>query len=142
MLGKLRALSAAAFLSSACGGDGTPFTPTVENVAGNYEAATLTVTEAGFTADLLSIGASLTMSLEPDGTTSGRLFAPGFGTGGSDLDADLSGTWTLTGSIVTFDQPGDTFVRDVPFTVERNRLIGEGTFSGVAVRTVLRKVGG
>ena len=79
------------------------------------------------------------MTLNQDGTTSGRLFAPGLGVGGTDFDIDLAGTWTLTDGTVTFDQTGDTFVRDVPFTAERNRLSGEGTFSGVTIRVVLTK---
>lgn len=63
------------------------------------------------------------MTLNADGTTEGRLLGPSLGEGGQDLDVDLAGTWTLTDSIVTFDQQGDTFVRDVPFTAERNRPV-------------------
>jgi hypothetical protein len=123
----------------ACGGDGTPFSPTVENVAGNYQATTLTATEASVTTNLLSLGTSLTVTLNQDGTTTGRLFAPGLGAGGADFDVDLAGTWTLTSNTVTFDQPGDTFVRDIPFTAERNRLRGEGVFGNVTIRAVLTK---
>jgi hypothetical protein len=93
----------------------------------------------GLTADLLLLGASLTVVLNQDGTTSGRLVAPGMGENGADVDEDLAGTWTLQGSTVRFDQPGDTFVRDVPFTAEPNRLRAEGTFDGVIVRAVLTK---
>lgn len=122
----------------ACG-EGTPFSPTVENVAGSYQATTLTATESGITADLLLLGASLTVVLNQDGTTTGRLLAPGLGQNGADVDEDLAGTWTLEGSTVNFDQPGDTFVRDVPFTAEPNRLSAEGTFDGVIIRVVLTK---
>ncbi len=79
------------------------------------------------------------MVLNQDGTTTGRLVAPGLGENGTDVDEDLAGTWTLQGSTVTFDQSGDTFIRDVPFTAEPGRLRAEGTFNGVIVRAVLSK---
>ena len=79
------------------------------------------------------------MVLNQDGTTTGRLVAPGLGENGTDVDEDLAGTWTLQGSTVTFDQSGDTFIRDVPFTAEPSRLRAEGTFNGVIVRAVLSK---
>jgi len=120
-------------------GDGNPFSPTVETVAGSYQATTLTATENGALINLLLLGASLTVVLNQDGTTTGRLVAPGLGENGTDVDEDLAGTWTLQGSTVTFDQSGDTFIRDVPFTAEPSRLRAEGTFNGVIVRAVLSK---
>jgi hypothetical protein len=125
-------------LAASCGGD-DPFSPTVENVAGSYEATSLTGTQSGVTVNLLSLGASVEMVLNVNGTTTGRVFAPGLDQGGQDLDVDLAGTWTLQGETVTFSQAGDTFIRDVPFTVGRNRLQGEDTFSGVLVRLTLTK---
>jgi len=125
-------------LTLACGGD-DPFSPTVENVSGSYQASSLTGTESGITLNLLSLGATVAIVLNPDGTTTGRIFAPGLDEGGQDLDVDLAGTWTLQGETVTFNQPGDTFIRDVPFTVGRNRLQGEGTFNTVTVRLTLTK---
>jgi hypothetical protein len=53
---------------------------------------------------------------------------------------DLAGGWSLTGNTVTFDQPdADTFLRDVPFTAELNRLSAEATFSGQTIRLILSK---
>jgi hypothetical protein len=77
--------------------------------------------------------------LNQDGTTTGRVFAPGLDQGGQDLDVDLAGTWTLQGETVTFDQAGNTFIRDIPFTAGPNRLQGEGTFNTVTVRLTLTK---
>jgi hypothetical protein len=125
-------------LTLSCGGD-DPFSPTVQNVAGSYQASSLTGTQSGVTLNLLSLGATVAMVLNEDGTTTGRVFAPGLDEGGQDLDVDLAGTWTLQGETVTFNQAGDTFIRDVPFTVGRNRLQGEDTFSGVLVRLTLTK---
>jgi hypothetical protein len=134
----LRLLPVLLLLSASCGGD-DPFSPTEENVAGTYEATALTVTAGGITVNALGLGASLELVLNPGGTTTGRLLAPGLGEGGEDIDADLTGTWSLTGSTVTFEHTSDTFIRDVPFTAERNRLSAEGTFQGAVIRATLTK---
>lgn len=108
------------------------FEPTVETVAGGYHATTLVVIQGSSSTDLLLGGGLLTLNLDENGTTSGRLFIPGGGEGGGDLDVDLPGTWTLADSTVTFVQPdSDTFIRDMPFTAQRNRLRGEETFASI-----------
>ena len=109
-----------------CGDDDT-FSPTMETVAGSYSAATFTVTTAAGTVDLLAQGSQVTLNLATDGTTTGQLFVPGGDEDGGDLDADLAGTWTLSGSTVTFDQAADTFFPDVEFTAEQDRLTARVT---------------
>jgi hypothetical protein len=52
---------------------------------------------------------------------------------------DLTGTWMLQGSTVTFDQPGDSFIRDVPFAVGLESLSAEGSFDDTMIRVVLTK---
>jgi hypothetical protein len=128
-----------AFVLGACGGDG--FSPTTETVAGSYTATTFTITSPVGTTDLLALGATVTITLAGDGTTTGHLFVPAGAAGGGDLDADIAGTWTLAGSTVTFSQTADTFIRDAAFAAGANRLTGEDTFSGVTVRLVLSKAG-
>jgi hypothetical protein len=81
----------------------------------------------------------VTITLAADGTTSGRLFVPGGAEDGSDLDVDLVGAWTLTGSTVTFNQTADTFIRDAQFTAGRNSLSSEATLSGSTIRLMLTK---
>jgi hypothetical protein len=120
-----------------CGDDG--FSPTLDSVAGAYQATVFTFDGGSGPTDLLAAGASVTITLAPDGTTSGRMFVPGVGAGGGDLDADLAGTWTLSGTTVTFAQGADTFMRDVPFTVELGRLRAQGTFGTEVVVLVLTK---
>jgi hypothetical protein len=88
---------------------------------------------------LLAEGASVTLILEADGTTTGRLFVPGGGENGEDVDEDLAGTWALDGSTVGFDQQSDTFISELDFTASENRLTMEGTFTGETVRLVLSK---
>jgi hypothetical protein len=132
--------SAAAGLSLAllsCGGDN--FSPTVENVAGTYAASTFTIKSTAGTVDLLDLGAIAAITLAADGTTTGQLFVPGGADNGADLDEDLTGTWNLDGSTVTFTQAADTFLPDVEFAAGRNTLTGEENFSGQTVRLVLTK---
>jgi hypothetical protein len=131
-------------LIAACGdddGSSDSFSPSVENVSGNYTATSFTITTSAGTLDLLALGSSVEVTLAPNGTTTGRLFVPGGDEDGGDLDEDLTGTWILSGSIVTFSQTADTFIQDAPFTASRDQLTGEGTFGGETVRVVLTKTG-
>lgn len=130
---------ALALVLASCGDDNGSFSPTVENVAGSYSAASFTATTTVGTLDLLALGASVAVTLTPGGTTTGRLFVPGGAEGGGDLDEDLTGTWALSGSTVTFNQTADTFIRDVQFTASRNQLSAEGTFNGQTIQLVLTK---
>jgi hypothetical protein len=125
---------------SACGGDGGPgFSPTDDNVAGEYTATVLTLTTTAGTTNYLASGATLSLALHTSGATTGHLFLPGGAEDGSDFDADLTGTWDLTGSTVTFNQDADTFIRDVAFEATENRLTAEETFDDGTVRVVLAK---
>src|SRR5206468_7494310 len=128
MLSRADWITGAAVVLLACGDD--PFAPTVENMAGSYGATTFTTTNSGTTTNHLAAGASFTLTLAADGTTTARLFVPGGAEGVGDFDA----TWTLTGKTIEFAQTADTFVRDMPFTAERNRLRGTATFSGTTIR--------
>jgi hypothetical protein len=49
------------------------------------------------------------------------------------------GLWTLANTQVTFSQSGDTFLRDLVFTVSGNTLVGNGAFSGTTLHVVLTK---
>lgn len=129
---------ALAAILGACGDDDA-FSPTPDSVAGSYSAATFSVTSSAGTVDLLALGAHVDVTLAPDGNTTGHLFAPGVGENGANFEADLTGTWNLIGSTVTFDQEGDTFIRDVEFTASRNQLTGEDTFGDETVLLVLTK---
>lgn len=138
----LGAWSLAAVALAGCGGSDNPFSPTISNVAGTYNATsfTATSTELG-TINLLSAGATVRVVLDPDGTTTGHIFVPDLGQEGGELDADLTGTWTLSGSTVTFSQTADTFIRDVEFTAAQNSLESEGTFEGTTIHLALAKTG-
>jgi hypothetical protein len=122
----------------ACGDDDS-FSPTEETVAGSYTATTFELSSVVGNINLLGGGATVTLDLATDMTTTGRLFVPTGITGGSALEEDLAGTWSLTDSTVTFEQPQATFLPDIQFVASANRLTGEGTFSGGTLRLVLTK---
>ena len=73
---------AAAALPAACTHDS--FTPNINSVVGDYHLQSLTTTDLGGPRDWVALGATLTLSLAPNGTTSGRLFMPGGGLGGRE----------------------------------------------------------
>ena len=138
----LGAWSLAAVALAGCGGDDNPFSPTVANVAGTYNASQFTAsdTELG-DFNLLALGATVHVVLNPDGTTTGHIFVPDVGQEDGAVDADLTGTWTLSGSTVTFSQTADTFIRDVEFTAAQNSLASEGTINGTTIHLTLAKTG-
>ena len=111
-----------------------------EDLAGTYEARTLTVTPAGeSTIDALAAGTTLTITLVANGTTTGHLSIPASLNEGTPLEADLVGTFTLSGEHVEFTQSADTFVRDMTFVFAGSSLSSVGVFSGDTVRVTLTR---
>jgi hypothetical protein len=122
-------------------GCGDSTSPAADMAVGNYTAVFFTSTGNSGQKNELAVGGSLILNLNANGTTSGHLHmvAPG---GGPDFDADMAGTWTRTGMIVDIDQPADTFVRDMPFTLTPGPadgwdLVGNETFSGTNIQVRL-----
>ena len=130
------ALAIALFLAS-CGGD-DGFSPTVDNVSGSYSASSFTITSSSGLVDLLATGASMQVTLTPEGATTGRLLIPGTDMGGGD-DEDLTGTWMLTGGKVTISPTGPSVLRFAEFTAAPDRLSGERVLSGDTLRLVLSR---
>lgn len=139
----LAVLLAAASLSACSDSVAPSAEPTMQMVAGLYQASesfgalSLTTTADGHTIDWIAAGTSILLELNSDGTTTGRLFIPGGDEDGGDLDADLTGTWTLSGGTVRLSHAADTFLRDMDFTFRDSRLEGEETFGEVTVSAVL-----
>ena len=137
LVARAGAVALAALIASC--GDDDGFTPTPDGVAGSYSAVTFTVTSPAGTVDFLALGAQIDLTLSTDGTTTGHLSVPGGGENGEDVEADLTGTWGLSGNTVTFDHEDDTFIRDVEFTATRDQLTVDDTFGDETVRLVLAK---
>jgi len=130
--------TAAATLATACADD--PNVPPA-GVPGSYHATAFSLASGGPAYDLLASGASLTMTLAADHTTTGRLFVPAEFAGGAAVDESMAGTWRQSNDTVYFDGPADTFVRDVPFVVRTNTLWGEYDPPGGQLRVTLMKYG-
>ena len=131
--------TAAATLATACAED--PNVPPL-GVPGAYHATAFSLATGGGPAyDLLASGASLTMTLAPDHTTTGRLFVPAQYAAGAAVDESLVGTWRQSNDTVYFDGPADTFVRDVPFIVRPNSLWAEYDPPGGQLRVTIMKYG-
>ena len=129
-----------ALMFAACGGDDDDgFSPTVGDVAGSYTASAFTLTSGNGEFDLLAIGATVTATLNADGTTSGRLQVPGGVGGQGAIDENLAGTWSLSGTTVTFSPSASSLLTDVDFAVGPNTLTGEGIYMGAVLLLVLTR---
>jgi len=112
-----------------------------DDVVGTYSATTFTVTQQGTTTNLLATGATFSITLAADGSTTGQLFIPDAAEGGGDFTASMAGTFTMTGdNVVEFTQDADSFVRDMEFVaVKKKTLTGSENFSGDMVNVVLTR---
>ena len=135
-----RFLLAAATVAIASGCAEDPNVPPA-GVPGSYHATTFTVSSGGPAVNLLAMGASVTMTLGADHTTTGRLLIPSSITGGDAVDESLAGTWQQSNDTVYFDGPADTFVRDVPFVVRGASLAAEYATPGGQLLVTLSKYG-
>jgi len=105
--------------------------------AGSWEATRLTTIASGAPSDELAKGGGIELVLRPDGTTAGRVRI------GDVLDADLTGTWTMSGSTVSFNHQADTFLRDMSFELEGATMVGDSpTFDGTRIEVTLGRVEG
>lgn len=117
---------------------------------GNYLATTIIFVDGADTTDLRAAGAFMNATLGETSGVAGRLFIPGAGTGGADIDADMTGAWTfdLVGQIVRFVQQAESFVRESEwpasrdgFAIElRGTSVPDGADPGTpGIEVVLRK---
>lgn len=113
-----------------------PFIPSPENMAGAYTATQFITIDSNGPFDWLKAGASLNITLTLDGKTSGRLFMPGAGAGGGDLDEDMAGYWLVYGYTLQISQPAETMIRNIDFTAEQNRLAADQNF-GDSLRVIM-----
>jgi len=112
--------------------------PTVEDVAGSYSASAFVTTTNGVNTDELSRGATLTLVLSSSGSVTGHLHIPADNISPT-LDADMAGTWALSGRTVTFTQTADTFIRNMSFGFVHGTLNGDRTFGTTRVQLLLSR---
>jgi hypothetical protein len=124
----------------ACGSDSTgPPSPLV----GSYNAVVFVTTGSSGQTNQILAGSTLSINLSPNFSTTGHLHVAA-SAGAPALDADMAGTWTQTGSTVTFSQAADTFVHNMNFTVAAAgsswELDGDQVFSATRIQITLGQV--
>ena len=120
-----RALLAPAFIAlmAGCSTDGITGKST-SAVAGTYSAIVFRVTPSGQSPiDVLSQGGNLTIAIDRSGAATGTLNVPASAAGGTAFSASMSGTATVDGNTVRFQQTADTFVRNLSWTVNGQQLV-------------------
>jgi hypothetical protein len=134
-------LFASVIATAGCGSDSTD---TADIAVGNYTAIAFTTSGSSGQTNQIALGGSLLLNLAAGGAASGHLH---MAASGSDpvFDADMAGTWTRAGDVVTISQSADTFVRDMPFTLSFDPangwiLVGNRTFSGTNIQVTLKRV--
>jgi len=129
----------AGMLLISCGGDDS-FNPTPQTVAGTYQLTTLKETQNGITLDHLALGVTAELILAAEGTATGHLFAPHSQEDGSNLDTDVTGHWSLSGTTVTLSLDQDLLFNGLTLTAEPNQLRGNQTVTGnIAVEIVFTR---
>ncbi|HEX3534053.1 MAG TPA: lipocalin family protein [Gemmatimonadaceae bacterium] len=102
---------------------GSSTTAPSNSVAGSYAPLVwVTVGGSGQTSEL-QVGSTLTLNLHSNGLVSGSLHLGATGSRPAS-DADMSGSWTLTGSTITISQSADTFVRNTSFEISPDPVRG------------------
>ena len=132
------ALFAALFLasSSACShGDA------LDPVVGTWLATTFQVSPFGQgPTNVLTSGGTLGFNVATNFVTTGTLIIPAALAGGTTFTASMAGTAVRTGNTVRFTQSADTFMRDLTFTLNENRLEAlNQTVSGTRYDVILTR---
>ena len=115
------------------------FKPTTENILGMYQVESFTTDNAGTSRDLFAAGATLELIILPFGDVVGALNVPPIPPDTTMFYASMNGSWALTGNKVRFTQDADSFVRDLDWIADKDRLSGDKTFGAVRVRVVLKR---
>lgn len=117
--------SAAVALMVGCGD--SPIEP--GDLAGTYAASTFTIVLNGNTTNMLASGATVTLQLKADRTTTGRITIPVIaGVQTTAVDDDLAGSFTISSGVVRLDQPVPTYLDGFAFTADLPELRGYVTF--------------
>ena len=135
---KSTVLLAFAVSAAACSDSNSPTGVPV----GNYTAIQFVTTGSSGQRDELAAGGTLTLNLSSNGTTSGHLHVAASASS-PVFDADMAGTWSENGSVVTVSQTADTFVRNMPLTLSNDPvngwiLVGDKSFNSVRIQITLR----
>lgn len=119
-----------------------PVTPklTVDMVKGNYSTIAFNLTENGTSTDILAEGGHININLLIDRTTTGQFFIPKTISGDSlDINLSLEGTFVIVNDSVAFQHNADTFIRDIKWAFQENKLTGRFSSSSANIFVQLQK---
>ena len=120
---------------------GSSTTAPSNSVAGVYTPLVwVTVGGSGQTSEL-QVGSTLSLNLHSNGLVSGSLHLAATGSRAA-FDADMSGSWTLSGSTITISQSADTFVRNTSFEISPDPvqgwdLAGDTNYANTHIQIIL-----
>jgi hypothetical protein len=107
---RARLLQAGLLIAVASGG----CTTEPSEAFGTWVATSFIMTPTGGASiDLLQAGATLSITIDVENVTTGSLDVPAGVAGAEAFSASMAGTAIVTETTVRFDQPADTFVRDL-----------------------------
>ena len=111
-----------------------------KEVLGKYSSPEFKLTlENKAPIDILSVGGYIEIELNEDKTTTGTFYLPDTLnlTGGGEVVADLSGTYTIKNNKISFEHTADTFLRNIEFSLVGKKLSGSYEKTGVLVEIEL-----
>jgi hypothetical protein len=117
--------AAAVVLAAGCGD--SPIEP--NDIAGTYAAGTFTILLNGVTTNLLGQGATVSLTLNQDRTTTGRVTIPVIaGVQSTVVDDDLAGTFTVASGVVRLTSAAASYLDGYAFTADPPELRAYVTF--------------
>lgn len=126
-------------LVDSCGDTACACSPP-NDVAGVYHATRLRFTPAGqATVDALAAGATITLTLAQNGSTSGTFFVPAALNNGVQVSFDLAGSYQSDGVHVSFSHTADTFIRDVQWSIQGSTLATTATAGSTQYDVILSR---
>ena len=126
----------------ACGSDPSgPGLGGAQPPVGSYSAIIFVTTGASGSTNQLQNGSSLSINLAANGTTSGHLHVAPSGSN-PVFDANMAGTWQVSGDQVSFKQTADSFMNDLIFTIQPLSasvwsLVADGVVQGTRINLTL-----
>jgi len=108
---------------------------------GSYSAIIFVTTGTSGVTNQLQNGSSLSINLAANSTTSGHLHVAPSGSTPA-FDANMAGTWQVSGDQVSFKQTDDSFMNDLIFTIQPLSasawsLVADGVVQGTRINLTL-----
>lgn len=114
------------------------------DVSGQYTIKSFTIVVSGNMSEMVSRGATVSLRLNPDLTTSGRMTMPAVpGVQLTAVDDDLAGTYTINNGVVRLSQ-GTAYLDGLVFTADPPELrafisLNDGTRTGTFALVLIRQ---